>query len=232
MTNHYQPKIGGLGNNGFMINGRTKQLHQLTNLEKEGFFKSIFDDVNSWKKKISELDGVGNPYERTGIYTRLYSLLDYRLETLWWNYAYQRKWGVYDKRGFEYDHLSGESKEVNVRRYFAPSTIQWMKRQIPSGLRKTGTFILDLYGGEIGRKKSNVNDEQLLPDTLFNQIQMSELDRKEMIHRNLFYIGEIRNDHIETVIKIFRGIDRMVTKHQLQFRELLVEPKIPNRLVS
>ena len=111
MTNHYQPKIGGLGNNGFMINGRTKQLHQLTNLEKEGFFKSIFNDVNSWKKKISELDGVGNLYERTGIYTRLYSLLDYRLETLWWNYAYQRQWKVFRKLEIEIDPKTGEKIE-------------------------------------------------------------------------------------------------------------------------
>ena len=72
-----RPKIGGLEYFGILvdeIHGTRKQLNELTNIEKEKIFRSVFDDVKSWKKRVSNLDGCGNLSERTGIYISLYSL--------------------------------------------------------------------------------------------------------------------------------------------------------------
>ena len=213
-----QPKIGGLGYYGILVDevhGTRKQIHKLTNMEKEKFFRSVFDDVNAWKKRISTLDGRGSSSERTGIYTSLYSLFDYRLETLWLNYAYERKWGVYT------------NWFTNEKRCFPLNQYQWMKRDIPPPLTFTSNYIIDLYGKEMGRHKSVVNDEQLLSDELSTRIQRSNDDRRQFIHKNCFYKKDIRNEHIEMIIKNFREIDKMVKKHQRQHRELLIEPKIP-----
>ena len=62
---------------------------------------------------------------------------------------------------------------------------------------------------------------------LLNKLESSNKDRKEIIHTNCFYKKDITNEHIERVIEIFRGIDKLVKKHQRQYRKLLIEPKIP-----
>jgi len=218
MITPIQPKLGGLEYFGILTNeikGTRKPIHKLTNMEKEKFFRSIFDDVNTWRKRISTLDGFGYSFERTGIYTSLYSLFEYRLETLWLNYAYERKWGVYT------------NWFTNEMRCFPPNQYQWMNRDIPPHLRNAGNYFVDLYGQQIGAYKSVVNDEQIISDELSTRIQRSNEDRTQLIHRNCFYKKDIRNEHIETIIKNFREIDKMVKKHQRQHRELLIEPKIP-----
>ncbi len=225
-----RPKIGGLEYFGILVDeiqGTRKQLNELTNIEKEKIFRSVFDDVKSWKKRVSNLDGCGNLSERTGIYISLYSLLDYRLETLWLNYAYQRQWGVYHKTDIQFDPLTGKNENNTIKRFYPMNKHNWEVRYIPSPLRMSSTYILDLYGGKMGYRKSVVNDEQLIPDELLNKLESSNKDRKEIIHTNCFYKNDITNEHIEMVIKNFRKIDKMVKKHQRQYRRLLIEPKIP-----
>ena len=226
-----KPKIGGLDYFGILTDetkGTRKPLHELTNKEKEKFFRSVFYEVKSWRKRISDLDGYGNLSERTGIYTSLYSLYDYRLETLWLNYAYQRQWKVFRKLEIEIDPKTGEKIEKIIANRFYPMKFHhWMERFIPPKLKTTSLYLRDLYGKQMGLQKSEVNDEQLIPDELFEKISGSNKDRKEIIHKNCFYLKDISNEHIERVIEIFRKIDKMVKKHQRQYRRLLIEPKIP-----
>ena len=218
-----QPKIGGLGYYGILVDevlGTRKQIHNLTNKEKEKFFKSVFDGVKEWKKRISDLDGYGNPYERIGIYTSLNSLFEHRLETLWLNHAYEKQWGVYN------------NSDTNEKRYYPPNQKQWMKRDIPPYLKNSGTYMCDLSGKQMGFHKSVVNDEQLIPDLLLSRIERSIKDRTHLIHQNFLYLKDVTNERINRVLENFREIDKLVKKHQRQHRELLIEPKIPNQLVS
>jgi len=200
--------------------GTRKQIHNLTNKEKEKFFKSVFDGVKEWKKRISDLDGYGNPYERIGIYTSLNSLFEHRLETLWLNHAYEKQWGVYN------------NSDTNEKRYYPPNQKQWMKRDIPPYLKNSGTYMCDLSGKQMGFHKSVVNDEQLIPDLLLSRIERSIKDRTHLIHQNFLYLKDVTNERINRVLENFREIDKLVKKHQRQHRELLIEPKIPNQLVS
>jgi hypothetical protein len=232
MINPVRPKIGGLDYFGVLTDetkGIRKQVYQLTNKEKENVFSSVFDSVKKWKDKISNLDGVGNLSERTGIYTSLYSLYEYRLETLWLNYAYQRQWSVYRKIEIDYDSKTGQKTDKIIDNRFYPMSFKnWIERFIPPKLKITSIYLVDLYGKQMGNQKSEVNDEQLIPYELFDRISASNKDRKEIIHKNCFYKKDISNEHIESVIKNFRGIDKIVKKHQRECRELLIDSKIPH----
>ena len=226
------PCVGQVDFLGILVDEKTgerRKLHQLSNKDKEFFFKNVFQQYKRWKSRKQSLDGYGYPTDRTGIYLMLYSLLDYRLETLWLNHAYLKGWGVFDKKQKYFDKISKKESTKTHKRFYALDEDSWKKRRIPSGLRKTGTFLIDLYGKGYGKKyrSSNFNNTPLLSDELMEKISRCEDDRKELIHRNLFFMNDITDEHIESVIKIFREIDKMVTKHQKDNYKRIVLAKIP-----
>ena len=60
------------------------------------------------------------------------------------------------------------------------------------------------------------------------KIERMENDRKEIIHRNIFYMNDITKEHIKEGMKIYRELDKLVKKR----RNLIVVKTIFKRFRS
>ena len=67
----------------------------LVNLEKGRYFKSSYEYYKEWMDRYKDsLDREIPVMERVGIYCMVYSMLEDRLETVWWNCSFIHKWDV------------------------------------------------------------------------------------------------------------------------------------------
>ena len=126
-------------------------------------------------------------------------MLEDRLETLWWNCSYVHKWD-----SIEY---YSDIQEKTIKR--PPRKDEHRGRKIPSQIRTTGRFRKDL------------NDNWKITQKLHDRIQQSEWDRKELIHRNMFFMGDLKDKHIKEVMSLFRELDKLVQKHKKGHQDLL-----------
>ena len=177
----------------------------LSNLEKSINFKDSIEIFNEWNKLTeSERDSI-NPTEKVGIYCIVFSLLEDRLETFWWNCSYVHEWKVIG----EWDD---ELQEYNTKgdKGHPPNEFDFKKRNIPRGIRTTGTFRIDLF------KNRKINQK------LHERIMKSEWDRKELIHRNMYFKKDLMDKHITEVMFLFRELDKLLQKHKRGNKDKLI----------
>ena len=102
----------------------------LLNLEKGRYFKSSYEYYKEWMDRyIDILDREIPVMERVGIYCMVYSMLEDRLETFWWNCSFIHKLDVIPS----FD---------NPRLKRPPKRKEWEKRIIPKKIRQTGSCLL------------------------------------------------------------------------------------------
>ena len=169
----------------------TNKPQMLTNLKKGNFFRTSYQFFKDWDERSDDERENINPMEKMGIYCIVFSMLEDRLETLWWNCSYVQGW------------------EVMVNPERPPNEYEHRKRMIPSRVRTTGRFRKDLI------------DNLKIPQKLHDRIQQSEWDRKELIHRNMFFMGDLKDKHIKEVMSLFRKVDKLVQKHKKGHQDLL-----------
>ena len=129
----------------------------------------------------------------------VFSMFEDRLETYFWNCAYVHQWDVIpDGKEWTFDEHGNETRE-NLR---PPSFDEHRNREIPKGIRQTGKFRIELL-------KHN-----MISQNLHDDIAKSEIDRKELIHRNMFYMEDLEDIHITFAMSLFRRIDKMHRKHK------------------
>jgi hypothetical protein len=56
---------------------------------------------------------------------------------------------------------------------------------------------------------------------IHDRIIKSESDRKELIHRNMFFMDDLKDKHIKEVMSLFRELDKLVQKHKKGHPDLL-----------
>ena len=176
----------------------------LSNLEKGRFFKDSVKFFSDWKKLSQEEKDGMTPTEKVGIYCIVFSMLEDRLETFWWNCSYVHGWNVIG----EWDV---ERQEFNTKdgKGHPPSKFGFKNRKIPKGIRTTGVFRKQLLqNGKINQK-------------LHDRIVDSEYDRKELIHRNMYFKSELMDKHIVEVMNLFREVDKLLQKHKKGHPDLL-----------
>ena len=177
----------------------------LVNLEKGRYFKSSYEYYKDWMDRYSDTPEREIPVmERVGIYCMVYSMLEDRLETFWWNCSYVHGWNVIG----EWDV---ERQEFNTKdgKGHPPSKFGFKNRKIPKGIRTTGVFRIQLLqNGKINQK-------------LHDRIVDSEYDRKELIHRNMYFKSELMDKHIVEVMNLFREVDKLLQKHKKGHPDLL-----------
>ena len=169
----------------------TNKPQMLTNLKKGNFFRTSYQFFKDWDERSDDERENINPMEKMGIYCIVFSMLEDRLETLWWNCSYVQGW------------------EVMVNPERPPNELEHRKRMIPSRVRTTGRFRKDLI------------DNWKITQKLHDRIQQSELDRKELIHRNMFFMDDLKDKHIKEVMSLFREVDKLVQKHKKGHQDLL-----------
>ena len=167
---------------------KKKRPQSLTNIEKSDYFISGYNFYKRFMERKKQLDGIGDPMERVGVYCVVYSLMEDRLETLWWNYSYCNRIKV-----FNYDNQPREISEH-----------EWENKIIPPKIRRSGIYLKNLNPEEWG----------VIDKKLFEDIKKSDLDRRELIHRNVFFTGDLKDKHINECVKLFRILDKMVQKHK------------------
>ena len=162
----------------------------LVNLEKGRHFKSSYEYYKEWMDRYSDTPEREIPVmERVGIYCMVYSMLEDRLETFWWNCSYVHKWDVIPS-----------NDDPKLKR--PPKRKEWKKRQIPKRIRTTGWFSNQLErNGKISKE-------------LNQRLKRSDDDRREIIHRNMFNMKEVTKDHIQELMKMFREMDKLIRKHK------------------
>ena len=162
----------------------------LVNLEKGRYFKSSYEYYKDWMDRYSDTPEREIPVmERVGIYCMVYSMLEDRLETFWWNCSYVHKWDVIPS-----------VDDPKLKR--PPKRKEWKKRQIPKRIRSTGWFSNQLErNGKISKE-------------LNQRLKRSDDDRREIIHRNMFNMKEVTKDHIQELMKMFREMDKLIRKHK------------------
>ena len=171
---------------------KTKKPQILSNLKKGNFFRTSYEFFKDWDERSEEEKENINPMEKMGIYCIVFSMLEDRLETLWWNCSYVHGWDVIG-------NFDENNKYVPER---PPQEYEHRGRKIPSPIRTTGRFRIDLL------------DNRKITQKLHDRIQQSEWDRKELIHRNMFFMGDLKDKHIREVMTLFREVDRLVQKHK------------------
>jgi len=189
--------------------GKLKQKRRpqsLSNIEKGDYFTSGYNFYKNFMKRKKQLDGVGHPMERVGVYCVVYSMMEDRLETLWWNYSYCNQKKV----------LSDNTKEKKPR---VIMDYEWKYKQIPPNIRKSGNFLRQLGPKEMRDDDGKVlfsrpDSWEVIDDELYLRILQSDTDRRELIHRNVFFTGDLKDKHINECVKIFRILDKMVQKHK------------------
>ena len=161
----------------------------LVNLEKGRYFKSSYQYYKEWMDRYSDTPEREIPImERVGIYCMVYSMLEDRLETFWWNCSYVHKWDVIP------------SDDETLKR--PPKKKEWKKRQIPKRIRTTGWFANQL------QKNGKITKE------LVTRFKRSDDDRREIIHRNMFNMKKVTKDHIQELMSLFREFDKLNKKHK------------------
>ena len=162
----------------------------LVNLEKGRYFKSSYEYYKDWMDRYSDTPEREIPVmERVGIYCMVYSMLEDRLETFWWNCSYVHKWDVIPS-----------NDDPKLKR--PPKRKEWKKRQIPKRIRTTGWVSNQLErNGKISKE-------------LNQRLKRSDDDRREIIHRNMFNMKEVTKDHIQELMKMFREMDKLIRKHK------------------
>ena len=174
---------------------KTKKPQILSNLKKGNFFRTSYEFFKDWDERSDEERENINPMEKMGVYCIVFSMLEDRLETLWWNCSYVHGWKVIG----HWDDGKNRYVTDNGR---PPQEYEHKGRKIPTPIRTTGKFRIDLLkNGKISQ-------------TLHDRIHQSEKDRKELIHRNMFFMGDLRNKHITEVMTLFRQVDKLVQKHK------------------
>ena len=181
---------------------KTKKPQILSNLKKGNFFRTSYQFFKDWDERSDDERENINPMEKMGIYCIVFSMLEDRLETLWWNCSYVHEWKVIG----EWDD---ENKRYVTDRGKPPQEYEYRGRKIPSQIRTTGRFRKDL------------NDSHKITQKLHDRIQQSEWDRKELIHRNMFFMGDLKDKHIKEVMSLFREVDKLVQKHKKGHQDLL-----------
>jgi len=181
---------------------KTKKPQILSNLKKGNFFRTSYQFFKDWDERTDEERKNINPMEKMGIYCIVFSMLEDRLETLWWNCSYVHKWNVIG----EWDDDEKRYVSENGR---PPYDWEHRNRKIPQPIRTTGRFRNDLL--------SNGKINQRLHDKIHN----SEKDRRELIHRNMFFMKDLKDKHIKEVMSIFRELDKLVQKHKKGHPDLL-----------
>ena len=171
----------------------------LTNLKKGDFFRTSYQFFKDWDERSDDERENINPMEKMGIYCIVFSMLEDRLETLWWNCSYVHEWDSIE----DYSVI----KEKTIKR--PTKKDEHRGRKIPSQIRTTGRFRKDL------------NDNWKITQKLHDRIQQSESDRKELIHRNMFFMGDLKDKHIKEVMSLFREVDKLVQKHKKGHQNLL-----------
>ena len=174
---------------------KTKKPQILSNLKKGNFFRTSYEFFKDWDERSDEERENINPMEKMGVYCIVFSMLEDRLETLWWNCSYVHGWKVIG----HWDDGKNRYVTDNGR---PPQEYEHKGRKIPTPIRTTGKFRIDLL--------KNGKISQILHD----RIHQSEKDRKELIHRNMFFMGDLRNKHITEVMTLFRQLDKLVQKHK------------------
>ncbi len=164
----------------------------LSNTTKGQFFKTSYEFFKEWNEKSDKERENINPMEKMGIYCIVFSMLEDRIETLWWNCSFVHEWDVIES----YSHMRKEK----IRR--PPREDEHRKRKIPKNIRTTGRFRKDLLeNGKITIK-------------LHDKIVKTESDRSELIHRNMFFIDDLTDKHLKEVMSLFRELDKLVQKHK------------------
>ena len=185
---------------GKLSNKRRPQI--LSNLEKMESFKDSIQIFNDWNKLTdSERDEI-NPTEKVGIYCIVFSLLEDRLETFWWNCSYVHGWKTINE--FDEDRQEMTSRGEKGR---PPNEFEFKSRKIPIEIRTTGRFRKDLF----------VNSK--LDQKLYDRIMKSEWDRRELIHRNMYFQKDLMDKHITEVMELFREVDRLLQKHKRSHKD-------------
>ncbi len=72
----------------------TKKPQILSNLKKGNFFRTSYQFFKEWNDKSDKERENINPMERIGIYCIVFSMLEDRIETLWWNCSFVHEWDV------------------------------------------------------------------------------------------------------------------------------------------
>ena len=162
----------------------------LVNLEKGRYFSSSYKYYKEWMDRYSDTPEREIPVmERVGIYCMVFSMLEDRLETFWWNCSYVHKWNVISS-----------VDDPKLKR--PPKRKEWKKRQIPKRIRTTGWFSNQLErNGKISKE-------------LNQRLKRSDDDRREIIHRNMFNMKEVTKDHIQELMSMFREMDKLIKKHK------------------
>ena len=162
----------------------------LVNLEKGRYFKSSYEYYKEWMDRYSEIPEREIPImERVGIYCMVYSMLEDRLETFWWNCSFIHKWDVIPSVD-------------NSRLKRPPKRKEWEKRIIPKKIRQTGSYANQL------EKNGKITNE------LKTRLNRSDDDRREIIYRNMFNMKDVTKDHIKELMDLFRVFDKLLKKHK------------------
>ena len=177
----------------------TEKPQNLSNLKKGNFFRTSYQFFKEWDEKSDKERENINPMERMGIYCIVFSMLEDRLEPLWWNCSYVHEWDVIE----EYS----TTKKVRIKR--PPREDEHRKRKIPKNIRTTGRFRINLL--ENWKITNKLND----------RILKSESDRRELVHRNMFFMDDLTDKHIKEVMSLFRELDKLVQKHKKGHQDLL-----------
>ena len=176
----------------------------LVNLEKGKSFKSSVEFFRDWKKLSEQEKKDITPTEKIGIYGIVFSMFEDRLETLWWNCSYVYKWNVIGEREWNEE----EQRYVIVGRK-PPDEKEFKKRKIPRGIRHTGYF------------RSSLLENKKISQKLDDRIEKSESDRRELIHRFMYFQKDLMDKHIIDVMELFREIDKLIQKHKRVNKNLL-----------
>ena len=172
---------------------RTKNRPQsLSNITKGQFFKTSYEFFKEWNEKSDKERKNINPIEKMGIYCIVFSMLEDRIETLWWNCSFVHEWDVIESYSV--------MRKERIRR--PPREDEHRKRKIPKNIRTTGRFRKDLL------------DNGKITIKLHDRIVKSEFDRSELIHRNMFFIDDLTDKHLKEVMSLFRELDKLVQKHK------------------
>ena len=162
----------------------------LVNLEKGRYFKSSYEYYKEWIDRYSDTQDREIPVmERMGIYCMVFSMLEDRLETFWWNCSFIHKWDVI---------LSDDDPKLKR----PPKRKEWEKRKIPKRIRQTGSYLRLL---EMNEK---------ITMELKTRVRRSDDDRREIIHKNMFNMKDVTKDHIQELMSLFREFEKLIKKHK------------------
>ena len=81
---------------------------------------------------------------------------------------------------------------------------EWKEKRIPPKIRRSGNFLEMLVDKGVFQGK----------EEWVQRIMDSNKDRRELIHRNVFFTGDLKDKHIKECVSISRELDGMVQKHK------------------